>query len=203
MKRKYILMFMYVLTSICIFSIGFSSWTICMGDTITAQGNFLAEDVFLSNEFIYINNQSNVSLKYYETGFIDENNNITTKGSMSVDYCIDVTKCKSLYDDSVENLRVVITLDSLNFNIYKYTTLEIVVTDNQGNLIIPTNSINGETCSFSFILDGVLSDDNQNSISTFNVTYYFNVQSNDYFNKNIYPKIGMLTFSTHALINGE
>ena len=55
LNRKFIILSLYFFSTICLFSVGFSSWTICMGDKLTASGNIVAENVISYQEVIDYN----------------------------------------------------------------------------------------------------------------------------------------------------
>ena len=104
MNRKFIILSLYFFSTICLFSVGFSSWTICMGDKLTASGNIVAEDVFNHNQ--YIEHVSTTPFSYFNTGFVeyDENDipSITNVGSITFEYKIHTNTCESKYGDNVK-----------------------------------------------------------------------------------------------------
>ena len=101
MNRKFIILSLYFFSTICLFSVGFSSWTICMGDKLTASGNIVAEDVFNHNQ--YIEHVSTTPFSYFNTGFVeyDENDipSITNVGSITFKYNLNLTNCYTKYKD--------------------------------------------------------------------------------------------------------
>ena len=52
MGKKYIIILMQVLTSICMLSVGFASWTIVSGASLTAEGEIKAENVESNDRYI-------------------------------------------------------------------------------------------------------------------------------------------------------
>lgn len=68
MGKKYIIILMQVLTSICIVSVGFASWTIVSGVKIEESGTISAEDVHSNDK--YIEYVSHDVFRYYDTGFV-------------------------------------------------------------------------------------------------------------------------------------
>lgn len=68
MGKKYIIILMQVLTSICIVSVGFASWTIVSGVKIKESGTISAEDVHYNEK--YISKTSHEVFRYYDTGFL-------------------------------------------------------------------------------------------------------------------------------------
>ena len=99
MKRKYILMFMYLLTSVCIFSIGFSSWTIVQNATIDTSGNIIAEDIVSDDKYIYLNtklgdNENGIDIfEYYDRCFITYVKD-SLKNEQVIDFIIKNAKVK-------------------------------------------------------------------------------------------------------------
>ena len=71
MKRKYIIFLMYVLTSVCLFSIGFSSWTIVQNATVSTTGNIEASDMFNYDDYISFSGDIQ-GFNYCSTCFLNE-----------------------------------------------------------------------------------------------------------------------------------
>ena len=206
MKRKYILMFMYLLTSVCIFSIGFSSWTIVQNATIDTSGNIIAEDIITDSDYIRIEESLSTSLKYYETGFIDDSNNVTLIGTMNITYTIDLYNCKEMYGTDVSDLIVLVTLESNVYNLF--SVVEENATIKHGDTSIAYTRLSDSVQDpdkyvLSFTLSNVLDNVVEGNEYAFTVYYEFKASDYNYYKTNIYPNIGKVKFNASALINGE
>ena len=204
MKRKYILFLMQVFTSICMLSIGYSSWAICTGDSLEISGNFVAEDVITNTDYILISNDSNMKLDYYETGFINENDEVVLTGTMSIEYTIVLKNCNSLYEDSIKNIRVKSNLCSTGSNLYSYVSESYTVLDENNTVVASGNDvITSENFYFEFIIANVLHQENQKNEYKFTIQYSFTASSHEDFRKSIYPIMDDIAFNATASINGE
>lgn len=176
------------------------------------------------NDYIYLESERTIPLNYYETGFVDtENNNkIVLSDIMSVTYTIDLYNCADFYGDNVTDLTVILSLDSNyakesnndTFNLYDYITLSANVYQQDDKTIILYKSDNDATDTvefeqvtngsnfIEFTLSGILSEVNEGDTYSFTVEYTFTAESHDSFRKNIYGKINKTTFDTSALLNG-
>lgn len=200
MKRKYILMFMYLLTSVCIFSIGFSSWTIVQNATIDTSGNIIAEDIVSINNYIKLTNQTN--LRYYKTGFVTADNQVSKTGYMTVEYEIDVVNCKVLYEE-YSSLNVIVYLDTINYNIFDDTSVSFELVDSNDQVIhVNSSSLNDSKHQVEFSLNNVLSEDYSSTTYSFEITYYFTVDTYETYETNIYPNIAKVKFNTSAFAGG-
>ena len=200
MKRKYILMFMYLLTSVCIFSIGFSSWTIVQNATIDTSGNIIAEDIVSINNYIKLTNQTN--LRYYKTGFVTADNQVSKTGYMTVEYEIDVVNCKVLYEE-YSSLNVIVYLDTINYNIFDDTSVSFELVDSNDQVIhVNSSSLNDSKHQVEFSLNNVLSEEYSSTTYSFEITYYFTVDSYETYETNIYPNIAKVKFNTSAFAGG-
>ena len=100
MGKKYIIIIMQVLTSICMLSVGFASWTIVSGASLTAEGEIKAENVESNDRYIQMISCDN--FRYYDTGFLrtEETQNgdkyqvIVTETSMTYNYQLDLYNLK-------------------------------------------------------------------------------------------------------------
>ena len=187
MKKKYIIFLMQILTSICMVSVGFASWTFVSGDSITASGNIKAEDVISNNEYIKLTNQT--TLKYYKSGFVTEENKISLTGSIDVEYTINLTYCNSLYSD-FDSLKVIMYLDSNIYNIFEDTTVSCIIENNEGEVITPavTPLIDETRHNLEFDLYNILKNHPNGGEYKIKVTYSFTVESYELYESNIYPR---------------
>lgn len=99
MKRKYIIFLMYVLTSVCLFSIGFSSWTIVQNATVSTTGNIEASDMFNYDDFIYFDGDIQ-GFKYCSTCFLNQDLSKAEYGTCTVNLKINKENCAIQYYDN-------------------------------------------------------------------------------------------------------
>lgn len=89
------MLFMYV-SLICV---GFASWTINNTNgnlALDANGSFLADNVINMSQCISLKSSSNI--KYYKTGFVDDDNLISKTGTISLVYEINVKNCFDVFN---------------------------------------------------------------------------------------------------------
>lgn len=212
MKRKYILMFMYLLTSVCIFSIGFSSWTIVQNATIDTSGNIVAEDIVSDDKYIYLNtklgdDENGIDVfEYYDRCFItyvkDENGvSLPTEsntGELILHYVIDLKTWKEDIEDTKENtfttkFTLGFTSTDENFNILSYLSGNPTVTTSVPNEI--SDFTNSTSCSFTLNMDlsSALSaykeDDESTRYIYLEIKYIFNHAIGTTFTSDIYNHI--------------
>lgn len=95
MNRKYFLFILQFLTSICIVSVGFASWTIVSGVSIEESGTISAEDVHTNES--YLQNPTIVPFRYYDTGFVS--------GSGTTAQIVNTAQLIYTYDLNITNLK--------------------------------------------------------------------------------------------------
>lgn len=222
MNRKYFLFILQFLTSICIVSVGFASWTIISGDSITASGAISAKDVNQSEDFISLTAQS--ELKYYQTGFVIQNGNeytIGTTGIMSVTYTIHLDKCKEIYTSNENHslkVRVYLTCNIINKPNLSGSLISLLNEETEICSVEPkvyiedteiSSNENTSKYSFSygiennvswieFCLEDIL---NNSGDYSFKVDYNFTTDSFDTYEEYIYPNLKEFHFESSALIN--
>ena len=158
LNRKFIILSLYFFSTICLFSVGFSSWTICMGDKLTASGNIVAEDVFNYSDYINFNGDVQ-GFKYCDAGFVSEDETtISDTGTCIAKLKINANNCKSHYSES--NLKVQVEFkykNSCNINLFDGSVCSIgytaFVDDNP-----KTSEITGEVIGNGYKIILTLSD---------------------------------------------
>lgn len=204
MNKKYVYIFMQLFTSICLISVGFASWTFVSGDSITATGNIVAQDVHSTTDYVELTNQT--KLKYYKSGFVASDNTISKTGFMSVEYTLNIANCKTLYPSTDFNtLKVLLYLDAIDYNIFSDTTITFEIFNAELQEITSNNSliVNESKHCLEFYLINILTDQFTDASYSFTVNYYFTVDTYENYENNIYPNIAKLNFGSSALINGE
>lgn len=220
MKRKYIYILMQLFTSICVVSVGFASWTFVSGDSIIASGSIKAEDIIVDNEIVSID-QTNLSLKYYKTGFVstDEygNDTVSDKGILSVTYIINLEKYREK-NPSHTNLDILINLDCVStddkFNLFnnQYITcsddLNFYITDKANDYSITlsnknSNILNGSRYSVNFVLNNITDDTEKEIVITIDYAFQIVNKNHKKFYSDVYPKMSGITFKPSVMVNGE
>ena len=77
---------------ITLVSVGFSSWNISFTNEMTVNGSFDVDEVYTNETFVNVD--SIESFRYYNTGFLTDDNKISTKGTIAINLTVDVNKCK-------------------------------------------------------------------------------------------------------------
>lgn len=96
MNRKYIYILMQLFTSICLVSVGFASWTFVSGDSITATGNIVAQDVNNFEDYIYFDGEIQ-GFKFCSTGFLTEDLAKSDSGIVNINMKIKTDNCEIQY----------------------------------------------------------------------------------------------------------
>lgn len=195
MRRLRIQYFILIILSfMSIISVGFATWVttndIAATDEIT--GVIEVEDVIKSNDYLQVIPES---LKYYKTGFVDENGKITNDGKMKVDITLKLDKCKETfasYNDLKISLKVLYSDKSFNF----INNDNIVMTVNVLNAEKQVNTISNNCCITDIKISNFQSLEN----ITLSVIYAFTNNSNIF--SNVFESLKQNTFSYSAMISG-
>ena len=198
MNRKYFLFILQFLTSICIVSVGFASWTIVSGVSIEESGTISAEDVTQSTTYIEITQKS--PLKYYQTGFVTGEEGsyvISEQGTLSFNCKIKIDNCKNFYSD-IEELKVTIYLKTNHNTIFSDLSLSHTVDGltTLGDLIQDDPNIKPTVYFVTFNIDD-LQNKSGNLEYTLNIN--FTIESLDDFN-DIYSYLDEVKFETSGII---
>ena len=89
-KSKLNLLMAFSLISLV--SVGFSSWNISFTNEMIVNGSFDVDEVYTNETFVNVD--SIESFRYYNTGFLTDDNKISTKGTIAINLTVDVNKCK-------------------------------------------------------------------------------------------------------------
>lgn len=141
MKRKYIIFFMQFFTTICIISVGFSSWVI-VTPPIIAEGNIASSPVLSTDEYLHIEIED---IKYCEEGFVNDGLNsyigyLTLNCTLqNLDHFNSVFCTYDLEGEKIidyDSLKIKLTLSYNGYNLFKTTTAQ------SSTHIIDANGIN-------------------------------------------------------------
>lgn len=131
MKKKYIIFLMQILTSICMVSVGFASWTFVSGDSIIASGNIKSESV---NSFAdYIDFDGDIKgFKYCNSCFLNDDlskssvtvdGTVYNRGTCTANLLIKLDNCKAKYNN--DSLKIEIEFnpgENSTFNLFENAT---------------------------------------------------------------------------------
>ena len=144
LNRKFIILSLYFFSTICLFSVGFSSWTICMGDKLTASGNIVAEDVFNYSDYINFNGDVQ-GFMYCDGGFLTNDLKLSNTGTCTANMTINVDNCLTHYKDYTD-LKIIVEFKHgqyCNFDIFSNDNTTISYSVYANNTLLH-ESINGE-----------------------------------------------------------
>lgn len=207
MNKKYIYIFMQLFTSICLISVGFASWTFVCGDSITASGNIVAQDVHTDDNYIKL--ESTEVFRYYDTGFVsgtEDSVTITDTGTLVFNYKIDLYNCEQAITSTnattkfnvlftLSHATVVKSSENGETTYYKFIDdclTDCTYTENPSIILVSKNSAtNDNLCDLSINLFNLISafdgsSNSDNRYVDFSITYTFNVGTLN-FKNDIYP----------------
>ena len=87
MISKKIVSLLMLLSTFAIISIGFSSWTITQQGILAIEEEIIIDNMASSTALV---NNSYSDLRYYDTGFINDDNQIVNQGVISLDYTLNL-----------------------------------------------------------------------------------------------------------------
>lgn len=206
--------FMYV-SLICV---GFASWTIGGGSgnpsSASANGLIETDDVINTDDYIDFNGEIE-GFSFYQSGFLNENNEIVDNGSIIAHYNIDINSCKITFDSKIT---VIVTLHyavgvsyTAEQNMFKNSNTSITANATGNNII--NQSIEKGDSSISLYIDYDLSQINVSNLSL-NINFDFVISSisegtdpvDGYFYKTVYPFLAKYKgkcFSVSTKLVGE
>lgn len=160
MKRKYIYIFMQLFTSLCLVSVGFASWTFVSGDTITAEGNIVAQDVNNFEEFIYFDGDIE-GFKYCSSGFLTNDFKKSNVGTTTVNLMVMLDNCKKQYSGS-DSLKIDLEFkykeENNTYNIFDVATITHTITLNENVVVENATYTQDGSYKISFVLEDYLAD---------------------------------------------
>lgn len=197
MKRKYIYILMQILSSVCMISVGFASWTI-VTPPIIAEGDINSEPVLSADDYLVITIDD---LKFCEEGFVNEGK-ISNVGYLKLNcklqnlayfntiFCTyDEEGNKTLDFDS---LRIELTLSYDGYNLFETTSNQSSthIIDGNGINITNTYPMGKKYNKYSTMLtiNNILSIVEESKIDDeytitgheFTITYMFTYTGNDF-----------------------
>lgn len=182
--------FMYV-SLICV---GFASWTISNGSAAnpSIDGSIVVDNVINTSDVLVMTDKTRM-FDYYNSGFVESDGTITLKGSIYLEYTLEINKCKEVF---IEDSNLVIYVDVkhpsdalypnntfLGFFSDSKITSKATLTSNVGS-----PSINYEAGK-SVITFSNFKNIQESSV-TIGVTIAFTVtddENHTYFKNNVYP----------------
>lgn len=213
MKIRFL--FLELLMCMSLLSIGFASWQIesignIYGDILTDElvnySNFIDFDSSISNA------ESGVkTLRYFNEGFLNDNNEIVSSGYIQIFFEIKLDNCKLEYEPQYySGLSVVIELSQtitdidMFQNISDERKVEIVAYDENNEVLTSNLKYSPFNYSTEILFD--YAEYVKDSYIKFSIRYNFIIvsENENYFNINIYPylKNEEFKFSSYVKIEG-
>lgn len=208
------MLFMYV-SLICV---GFASWTISGGgshpSSASANGLIETDDVINTDDYIDFKGEIE-GFSFYQSGFLNENNEIVDNGSIIAHYNIDINSCKITF---ASKITVIVTLQyavgvsyTAEQNIFKNNNTSITATASGNNIIKQSNEKTDSTISIYIEYD--LTQISSSSL-LLDINFDFVISSisdgtdpaNGYFYKTVYPFLAKYKgkcFSVSTKLVGE
>lgn len=208
------MLFMYV-SLICV---GFASWTISGGgsnpSSATANGLIETDDVINTDDYIDFNGEIE-GFSFYQSGFLNENNEIVDNGSIISHYNIDINSCKITF---ASKITVIVTLQyavgvsyTAEQNIFKNNNTSITAIASGNNII--NQSIEKTDSTISIYIEYDLTQISASSL-LLDIDFNFIISSisdgtapaNGYFYKTVYPFLAKYKgkcFSVSTKLVGE
>lgn len=215
MGKKYIIILMQVLTSICIVSVGFASWTIVSGVKIEESGTISAEDVHYNEK--YISKTSHEVFRYYDTGFLageDKTTEIVQTAQIKYDYMLLITNLEEDLNDQNPTIKFTLshaTIEGFAFIENYFSSVEVLlgsVDQSTQKIEYSKLDIIGNKIYNTYIIE-LTFDDSVSSLAQakdgdrLQIIYNFEVpEDGESFNfeRDIFPKISSAEFHfTHKL----
>lgn len=215
MNRKYFLFILQFLTSICIVSVGFASWTIVSGVKIEGSGTISAEDVHYNEK--YISKTSHDVFRYYDTGFLageDKTTEIVQTAQIKYDYMLLITNLENDFNDQKPTIKFTLshaTIEGFAFIENYLSSVQVLLGSvDQSTQKIEYSELNiiGDKINNTYIIE-LTFDDSTSSLAQakdgdrLQIVYNFEVpEDGDSFNfeRDIFSKISLAEFHfTHKL----
>lgn len=208
------MLFMYV-SLICV---GFASWTISVvgSNPSSASANGLIETDDVINTDDYINFKGEIEgFSFYQSGFLNKNDEIVDNGSIISHYNIDINSCKITFDSKIT---VIVTLHyaagvscTAEQNMFKNDNISITAKATGDSII--NQSIEKGDFSISLYIDYDLTQISASSL-LLDINFDFVISSisdgtdpaNGYFYKTVYPFLSKYKgkcFSVSTKLVGE
>ena len=200
LNRKFIVFSLYLFTSLCLFSVGFSSWTICMGSKLTASGNIVAENIETAEKYICPNvklgdgeavdtfDYNSKSFVTYVQDPLDSSKLVPSKTNVtSVTYYY-ILELASIKEDLKSGDFITVTFRysdvSSPCNLISTYMANPVITCDEGKTIEISNYNNtNNICSFKIMADRLIEYANEGLIKlNISIKYTFNYTGSNFTN---------------------
>lgn len=193
MKREFKIIGLLLLMITSLFSVGFASWTISYSyQEAEISGSFEADDVIESKDFMTLNLTK--TLRYSKGGFL---NSDKTKDSLIINGTVDLTKCRTSFDNSTK-IQIELNLkyaDSINtsYDLSAYPLLNKIDSTN-ATRILPSDkdissglSITKDSSNYKVQIEIILSEYIGVSTFSFELSYNFIIEDSTYFSNTNSP----------------
>lgn len=184
------MLFMYV-SLICV---GFASWTISNGSSgnNSIDGSIVVDNVINTSDVLVMTNKTRM-FDYYNSGFVENDGTITLKGSIFLEYTLDINECKTVFNDDT-NLEIYVDVKHPSDALYPNNTFLGFFGDTKITSTA-TLKLNIKNTEINYNLGkSVITFSNfktiQDSSVTIGITITFTVNDDEnhtYFKNNVYP----------------
>ena len=192
MLKQYKTMIILTLCMLTLVSVGFSSWIVTTPSaTIDADGYLEADSIIDNNDFV--GKPTVTAFKYNDVGFLTDDNILTNKGEIKIDYNINLTNCRSFFTESYDSLSFDVALKYANgftstYNIFKESMLVEYSIDSWVNKTVVTpNNTENNRCDSTIHIDSALSG--STTTLTLSIKYTFTINCGGYFNTKTYAQL--------------
>lgn len=211
---KTIITLITILSLLSLVSIGFASWTIAYSDVDNYfDGSVTVDKVVNSLDFIEIDNEKfsdGISpFKYYEYGFLDDDNFVTNVGVLKVYFKLNIQNIINNYGDynSVVELTIKLKYNcDLNYDIIKNMSNDIIIgfdnkeiPFNQHGIVVTNDNFDSYHISnITFDINELLNDD----FLSFYIEYHTNeINQGQEFKNNVYFNLEGMSFKIDTYVN--
>lgn len=153
MKRKYIIILMQFLTSICIISVGFSSWII-VTPPISAEGQIVSSKIISTDDYLTITYDD---LKYCKNGYVNDAI-LSYTGYITLNCSLDTEKFIYDHQHSYNSIRIEFVLSYDDYNLFETSAYQSFSHTIENNGLNITEKYPEGKKHKTYILDIVLND---------------------------------------------
>jgi len=191
------------LATLSLFSVGFASWVASDNAIVSTSGMIVVDDVLRHNNYITCGSGCITKFSYFKTGFVDENGNISTTGTIKTDLTIKIDNCKNKFADC-NTLEVNLNLESEFISIFNNPGISLSVEIKNGDQTIATSSAGILDNMHLAIFDISNFQDLEEDVEL-NVVYTFTIIDQEYYTNTVYDALlqNKFNFVLSAKLTGK
>ena len=185
MISKKIVSLLMLLSTFAIISIGFSSWTITQQGILAIEEEIIIDNMASSTALV---NNSYSDLRYYDTGFINDDNQIVNQGVISLDYTLNLEECVndfSNFNSVAVNITLKYSDSNTDFNlINNYLSIDngYVITTSNDYLVDDVENLNNHYSITIIFNNSLLNYNSENNKINFSIDFIFNYTGDNFEN---------------------